>query len=325
MNSLLKANEIVLKKYAYDDEFFAMYVLAIFGLLKKYPNEEELIEEVFLKTDIYIENNPVNKILENHNISCFDYSSDEEMGDNTIYGISSHNHNIIMSDDGSFSFQEETPFLVCSLKECNPSILLNTFVHEMLHLVKGYKNSFNYQNNGEDFSYSIRCGIAFYDYEYIKSEDTLSSLEYFDTLDEAINVINTTEVMEEIMAIKDIITDNKLLNFFNLLDESIINKDSGYEEAVLIIRPLWSIKFFQNLIDNNIIDGNTFQIVEEFDSLTFPGAFEELAELIDKIDELSCTSTRNKKLVEYKTRVNDIIKSIDYKEKVKHSYKNNNG
>ena len=307
MYPLLKAKEIIKKKYSENNTNYPLFLLSLYGILKKYPNEEKLIEDIFLKTDIYIEEDSISNILKRHNINCFDYE-EEEQEENTIYGISSHNHNLIIEEDETISFQEENPFLVCSKKECNNTILLNTFIHELLHLIKSDKDNFYYQVNNKDFSYYIRSGISHYEYHYDSKEDTLTSLEYFDTLDEAINVIETTEVMENILSIKDIIEDDTIKNYFSSLDNQLFTKDSGYEEAVSIIRPLWKLDSFKELIRNNILEGNIKEIIKEFDSKTYPNAFEELAELIDKIDSLTGSNKRNKKLLNDKRKVNEIIK-----------------
>ena len=306
MNSLIVAKKIVEKKYNKNNPYYPMYILSLYGIIKKYK-DIDLIEKVFLTTDIYIEEDSISNILKNHNINCFDYEESEEEN-NTIFGISTNNHNFNMTEEGDFFFQEENPFLICSIKECNPTILLNTFIHELLHLIKSNRNSFNYEQKDKDFFYSIRCGIAYYDYTYTSYDDTLSSIEYFDTIDEAINVIDTSEVINYIYEIKDLI-DNKLLsNYLNSLDDKVLLKDSGYEEVVPLIRKLWQIDSFKESINNNILDGNIEDIINNFDNYTYKGAFLKLANLIDKIDFLEISNNRNKKLIRLKKEILEIIK-----------------
>ncbi len=307
MNEYFLAKEIVLKKIKEDNEYYPMMVLSLYGVLKKFPEEVDLIQEVFLKTDIYIEDYPISQILKNHEITCFDYDEEDENDINTIYGISSYNHNFMMNDDGSIYFQEENPFLICSLLECNSSLVLNTFVHELLHLIKSHRNGYSYEEEKDNFTYSIRCGLAFYDYTYDSKKDILHSSEYFDTLDEGINVIETTEIMEDILSLKDLIVDSSILSYIQSLDWNLLKKDSGYQEAVSMIRPLWKIEDFKLLIENHIIDGNIDEIINHFDSLTYHSAFEDFADLIDKIDYLTGVNKKNKKVMEYTNHIHNII------------------
>ena len=62
----LLAKIIVSNKYEENNPYYPLFVVAIYALLNKYPNEHLVINEIFSKTDIYIEKDTIQNILDKY-------------------------------------------------------------------------------------------------------------------------------------------------------------------------------------------------------------------------------------------------------------------
>lgn len=309
ITNYIKAKEIVKQKYNENDPYYPMLVVVLYGLLNKYQ-EHNLIKDLFLKTDIYIESGEINEILKRHEIEA----EIEEDSLYTTYGGSNQGNLVYQDEKGNITFEKENPYIVCTNNVSNED-LLNTFCHELNHLIKGEINGFHFEKTENGMNYSLRTGLAVYYYEYKKEQDEIEYEVYNEYLDEAINSIQTTEIITDAYSLKDWIEDERIIQYLNSLEESKIKKDIGYHEITPIVRKIWNNESFKELIERNIVIGNLKKIEKEFDQNTFEGAFLKLAKYIDTIDKLIEINTRNKNLNKIQNKVQNIIDLYNSKTK----------
>lgn len=307
----LLAKMVVEKKYPDDPHLRPFFISSLYGLLCKYKNHAELVCDLFLKTDIYIENKTVSEILAEHEIDI--EFEDEDTEDERIYAVSNQGHLFIYDEKtDSIIYEKTNPFIICSLKDVNMTHLLNSFCHEMNHIIKGEINGHKINKINKDYEYFIRTGIAHYIYKYDFDEDSLTEYQQFSNIDEAINCIQTTEIMKEILNFKNIVNDHYMNSFFELLDEDEMLEDHGYDDIVINVRKLWECEGFRKAIEEGLIDGDIDHIIRKFNKLV--GDEEGFWKLNDIIDSLSFIFFDKKNTEYYKSdemkELNNIVKKL---------------
>ena len=307
-----KAKKLVSSKYDNTYEYYNMLVVALTTLLYKYKDYQFLVEKVFNDSDIYIESDSIRNILKEKNIDIVSFLEEEDMideGINSTYGVSSLGYSFKL-EDKKFVKCRENPFIICS-SNCNNTILLNTFIHEFNHLVKSSVNSLETL----DTEYSIRSGISYYRCRYDSKGDILYEYNYYDTLDEAINVIETTEMMKSIELIES--SDWTIKEYIDSLDN--LDKDFGYTLCVSLIRPLWDNPTFRSLIEDNILEGNIENIITSFDNTLKEGSFVKLAEYLEDLDFTEGFNKNKNKINRLKNNIRKMVSM--YNEKTSYTYK----
>ena len=320
MENYILAKKIVNKKISNNNDLYPLFVLSIYGLLNKYKNHKNIIINLFNKTDFYIENTSIKEIIKKNNITAIDIDddADEETG---ILGLSNQGYNFVIDENNNILFDGTKPFIICDKTKGNNK-LLNIFIHEMSHLVKGFKNGHKtYEENNKLF-YTIRSGLDYYVCEYDKETEELKEESYNQALDEAINTIETTEIIQDIKTLDGIIPDKNIQDFIDTLDKNMMDKDYGYEIIVPIVRKLWSIDHFKNLIENNIVNGTIENIVKEIDNLLGENTYENIGITIDNLYELDGQSKYKDKIKEETDYINEVIENykneITIKRKIKY-------
>lgn len=262
----LLARSTVLKKVNEEEVFFPFMVCSLYGLLRKYHDYQELVVNLFLKTDIIFEEGKVEDILKRNDIELDVVDPIHDEDDSFVtYGVSNQGHSFQMDEDGKVSYVSQRPFVICSLDDRNISHLINTFCHEMSHLIKGEENGYSsYQEDLNDI-FIIRTGLAHYVYCYKNHYQELEFTAAFSVLDEAINCIQTTDVMKEVLALGEFVDDKRIREFIQELDSNLLKKDRGYEELVTLVRNLWQCESFQKLIEDSIVCGDIDSIIFQFD------------------------------------------------------------
>lgn len=278
------ALEIVSFKVDKNDKFYAMYVLAIYGLLANIKEEyAALVEYVFINTDIYIEDDDIINILEKNDLNIVDL---DDMKKDTDYDIA----NAISNPGYYFSFVDDklkcvkdNAFLVCSSKDIKPFQLLNSFIHEMYHLIKSCINGCK---KIDDNTYDIRTGLRLSKCHYDKNTDFIEIVNIYEGIDEVINTFQTTDVMRSIKNFDSSLLDGNVKTFFNKLLLEDIDKNYGYDFLILVVEDLWNCKF-KELIEDKIIIGDFLNIEKEFDKIVCDGAFSSLANNLDLFNNYS--------------------------------------
>ena len=264
---------------------YPFFVCAFYGLFCKYKEHEDLIISLLSRTDIIFDNGPIDKILEKHGIEqdFVDPVHDENNSSISTHGVSNQGHSFVCDDNGKISYLKNEPFVICSTSNTNMGRLLNTFCHEMGHLIKGEENSYySYQDNDAEV-HVIRTGLAHHAYSFFNGNTELSYSVIYSTLDEAVNCIQTTDVMREIISLKEFVNDEVITSFIDSLDHDDLLKDHGYEDICLLVRKLWEHDSFKKMIEENIVLGDIDSIIDEYDGLMGEGSFDEMSGRLDQI------------------------------------------
>lgn len=312
----LLAKQAVLQKNV-DASLYPFMVCSLYGLLSKYKGYEPIVLDLFSMTNFYIEEGTVPEILKKHHIEMdfttpIDDSDDEYM---KVLGASNQGHSFVQKDDGTIRYQQDYPFVICSLNCQNPSRILNAFCHEMGHLIKGEKDSVWYYGEEDvDPIYVIRTGLAHYSIGFQDHFQKMIAKNQYLVLDESINCIQTTDVMQEILALKEFCPDPEIVSYIDSLDADSLKEDIGYQDMVQLLRLFWNQESFRGSIEDNIVEGNIDAIIHSFDSLMEQeGAFDQLSEWLEDVfllaqtnrGEITGESVDNihKMAAEYKKRV----------------------
>ena len=315
------AYKMVSYKYGEDYPFFPFLVVALYALLHYYDDYKDMILKIFQEVDIYIEDDSVFNILKKHDIEPFDFDEDEKAmkySTNATFGVSSRGHGFDVDEEGNTSFVEDPPFIACSYQTSSMGKLLNTFIHEFSHLIKSQKNSLKIEDSDGCKVYKIRCGINILCYSYDIDKDMVYELEFFNALDEAINVMQTTDMMQEIIALKEIVNESEIQEFLKLLKKEDYNNDFGYASCVKAIRPLWNNGQFKKSVKDNIIEGSINSIFEEFDAVLGEDSFEYLGDSLDELDDLELKGGQLGKQYLLKRRIQNMV--LEYNKKSRKVY-----
>ena len=309
MESIYKlAKMVVDKKYPNNKEIHPIFICSLYALLCKYKNHANLVCDLFLNTDIFMEKDTINNILIRHGLEG-DMENEEDPLNRT-YAVSNQGHTFTyIPESKKIVYDLFNPFIICSLLNTNINHLINSFIHEMNHLIKGEINGHNQFNDNDDITECvIRTGLAHYVYEYDLREDTLIELEYFNALDEAINTIQATEITKNILNLYEFVDDNEMLDFLSTLDKDKLVIDYGYEDVVSIVRELWNNDELRELIENNLVNGDIDVIANKFNTVMKKStAFIKMSELLDKIADYDLDINNKRK---YDKEVNKFKKMI---------------
>ena len=280
------AKEIVKQKFPRGSGIDEFLIIGLYGLLSKYSNHKDIVKSAFLDTDIYIEHGTLRQIFHKHNIELdsFKYNEERELQGNATYAVSSLGNTICL-ENGKLKLEKRKPFIVASIDMIGITSLLISFIHEMGHIIKGYNNGYAMkENNNIVFGY-IRSGLCIDGISFYKDSNEYYNYNSMEILDEVVNVLQTMEAMQEIKALEGFIPDKNVENFFNLLNKNLFDKNEVYKKSVRAFKPLWESIDFKELIENNIVEGRLKRIKSSFDRRTYKGAFKDLGDLLDDIDE----------------------------------------
>lgn len=297
----LFARKMVDLKYPEGHKYREMFIVGLYGLLCKYNNYAKLIWILFMQMENYIDDKSVLEIIEDNNLQLEPNNSEDD-------AISSSIHTFITNQNNDLCHILEKPVVVCSNKE-NTMLLLNSWCHEMGHLIKstlnGYKMGItcSYKSEGQ-----LRSGLSTFTYVFNKDMLQLYVSSNNSFLDEAINTIQTTEVIDYIIILYDIVPDCDVKDF---LSQTIKydNNDYGYDLITQEVRKLWEINEFKELVEDNIVEGNIKKIIDDFnETIGDDKAFSKLELLLDHIYN---TDNNMDCLMNYSNNVEQFNKLVD--------------
>lgn len=288
VENYLLAKKVAADKCGSDSEFYPFMVCALYGLFTKYKGNNEMIANLFMDTAIIFEEGKVEDIIRRNNIDVddFDLVHDNDEEGITTYGVSNQGHSFYTDADGNVSYERSNPFVICSLDHENMAHFLNTFCHEFGHLIKGEEKGHSSEETEDHFTFIIRTGLAHYVYHYQDHFRDFRFISAFSVLDEAINCIQTTDVLEEILSLRDFVEDEDIKSFLQSLDENEMRKDRGYEYIVKLVRELWKNDSFRSVVEENIVNGDIDAIINSFNVVMGNDAFEDMSSKLDSIYDL---------------------------------------
>jgi len=308
----LLAKNAALKICDCNSVYFEFFTVAIYAVLRKFSDYKTLALRIIDDCDIYIDDLPIDeairtyKILDGFIFDKIDVSATHAI---SIPGVT------LSLEENIFGVEYSNPIIVCSKNDIDITSLLNCFVHEILHLVKSYFSCSEANHEDGLAVAAMRCGISISRHVHEDGEEGVISHDYFKILDEAINVIQTTEAMQEILALKDICPDYDVREFIDSLDEYKMQMDYGYFSVTPIIKTLWKNKQFRQLVERNIVSGEIHEIVNEFNEDMGDNMFQEMAQLVDDI-YYADQDNKRKKVQRLKAELRSIIREYNSKNKV---------
>lgn len=163
----------------------------------------------------------------------------------------------------------------------NKNISFDEFLEEAIHEINHQVNSVKgniVRKNGLLFS---RSGLS---YSSLTGDNIINEAKI---LEESINVLQTSEIMQHILAFCDYNIDDPEIRYLVDKLKSVKREgreDKGYNIVVPIIKPLYQVPEFNLILKKRRVSGEIKIIREEFDSKTTEGAFLQLADIFDKID-----------------------------------------
>ena len=311
------AKKIVSSKYSEDYEFYPLFVVSLTTLLYKYKDYQYIVERIFLDSDIFIEDNNIFDTLLKNGIGTDSNVVNDEY--NNVRGISSIGYSFEYYQDFHFTRECGNSFIACN-SNCDPIELLNTFIHEFNHLIKGYINNYYEQ----EYCYSIRSGLNYYKWLYDKETDIIYEYNYFSIIDEVINTIQTTGLMKNIKLLQIPDSDYCIKKYLGDIDKRFLECDRGYNLAVKAFRKIWDNDTFRSLIEDNIVEGNIEEIVTSFDNMLGEDSFNNFADLLDDLDDEDSLGHNGRKVSELNRKIRNIINNYNKKTGYKTFQKYNN-
>ncbi len=303
----LLAKQVVFSKYP-NHSYYPLFVVGLYSLLEKYEDYEELVLSLFQSADIIIEEDSISKILDRHFFSFIAYDEEDDEYAETS-GLSS-GENIVLFQDGNLISSKRAPFVICSSLYHSNTEVLNIFLHEMNHLIKGAIHSFYFHQDGENFYYACRTGLNTHYYQYNNISGNLWESDDFGMLDEVINTIQSTELTQHVLSLKDIVMDEEIQNYLESLNEDEAKKDFGYEEATRLLRPLWEDELFREIIESHLVDGRISSIIKQYEEIMGNDSFEGLSLALEMIDEANQKNRRGKKYRLAKKYIKNAVKQF---------------
>ena len=300
------AKKTVSSKYL-DSKYYPLLVLSMFVFLEKYPDFKSMIIGLFEHTDIIIEEDKFTNILKNNKISYLPLDIDEE--DYVTSGISSSGRSVSLKN-GELILAHENPIIICSSFGRTKEELLNIFIHEMNHLIKGSLNSFYFHKKNNNTFYAYRTGLGTHYCRYDHNTGDLLGSDEYVLLDEVINTIQATELTQNIFILDGVIDDLRIQEYIDSLNKLDTELDFGYEEATRIFRPLWENNNFSKLVEDNIVAGDISNIIDEYEAIVGEDSLSALSIALGIINEADLKQKYGKKYKMAKKYVKKCIKKF---------------
>lgn len=310
----LKAKEIVLKKYSKDDDYYPLFVLAVYSLLCEY-NDDELIEEKFLETDFYIDDDSVKNIIKKNNLDI-EYTDEDEYANTdlvTNYGLT--NYNCKFSFDGDFYITNNGATVIIDSR-CYIEMLINLLTHELNHIVKASFNKVKDDFADEDRVYcdiGYHSGIQYTDIFYsISGNEILLDVSNFE-FEEVLNVFKTTDCLKHLLNMRNIIDDNRILELYDNFNLNELIEDVGYNKSLISVKPLYENSVFKDVLNSCLLDDDCYEIVSKHicDVTGDDQSFNEISYYLGEIENIRVGSSLNKddmlKIDEYNSHIKEVV------------------
>lgn len=303
-NYILAKNTID-SKYL-DNKYYPLLVVSLYVLLEKYPDFKYMITGLFKNTNIIIEEDNIIDILKKHRISYLPFEEEDEE-EFVTSGLCSCGISVEFID-GDLKVQHNNPIVVCSGFERTDTELLNIFLHEMNHVIKGSINGFYFSKNNGDTYYAYRTGLNTHYCHYDHNTGDLISTEEFVMVDEVINTIQAAELSQNVFSLDGIVEDTRIQEYIDSLNVMEAMEGFGYEEATKVFKPLWKNNCFSQLVEDNIVAGNISNIVNEYESIVGEDSLNNLSIALGIINEADLEQNYDKKYRMAKRYVKNSIK-----------------
>lgn len=307
----LLAKSIVDEKFNKNNEYYYMFICALFGFFMKYPDHKELIINSFKDTNIIIEDISVLDIQKKYDLNLI---KDDELAVQDPKACINHGASDIgigyFIQDKELQMIQDNPTIICSGKDNSPANLINIFVHELNHIIKSFYNSYGSKVSDGISSCYNRCGLTYTIFTYDKYTDILKEEEFYSILDEVINVFQTTEILSYILMLDGVVPDEGLQKYIDSLDKDELKQNKGYDKTIKLFKRIWDNKLLRDILEKHLIDGNLVEISSDFDEAVGMECFDELADLLDDLDYLFCLNNNKSDIALCYNMLDNLIKRI---------------
>ncbi len=181
------------------------------------------------------------------------------------------------------------------LKKRSHTEYLETFIHEMNHIIKSQNKRILYVDHNKLI---IRSGIIILDND-IKKLVLKSKTHEF--TEEGLNTLQTKDILGIVARLcNEDIKNKHAKKYLDKIRKEITTYDikSYYNPAMSILEPLYVEQKFRNQYINGSITGNINDISDDFDYYVHDGSFEELTSSIDEYYNNGFQNSPMKKAVE---------------------------
>lgn len=281
LDRLNSTYNIIEKRFSKDDDNYELFICGCFCLLGKFGEEfEPLVENVFNNTNFIISEGNTLKLAEENEVTQISFNDISEEESEFIDGLSYNGIHFYFNNEGKVFEDFSNPVVVIPTNNKSRNDLLNTFIHEVSHLIKSQINS----SYCEEYNYYfIRSGLSFYEVNYCDGKIIDNSL--FSVLDEVINVVQTTEMMKDLRLLKEITCDENIKNYLNEINFEELDLLFGYDGLSDTFVNLWNNEEFRNIIERDIVIGDLDKIVINFNNIMGKNCFYEFSNLWDNLED----------------------------------------
>ena len=312
----MQAKQLVDEKYSEEDPYYGVYVLGMYGLIRKYPHHLSFIQKLFRKTEIIIEKGLISKTLQKHNLSFQDIDEREEQqlaaNGGSLPAISYSGIFYFIDRSNHFKRADGNPLVIVN-GLCPPSFLLNSFIHEMNHMIKSQKHAFQIEKKAGIERCSIRNGMEVSIYEMYPNSDDIDEMTSYNIFDEAINTIQTSEMIQDILALDGIIPIPCVQEFLDSCDKDDFEDDPMYQDVIEVTLPLLKNPHFRSLVDENLIIGHLKPIEEDFESKLGKGSLMIFSDLLDELEDEASYSNNSKRKKALKKQIAKYVQAYNEK------------
>ena len=145
-------------------------------------------------------------------------------------------------------------------------------------------NNYSSFKEKKTINHVLRTGYHFSLFKDNPKYDEITSFELFETFDELINTLQSTEILEYIISLKEFVNDENIIDFINSLDQVKIHHDYGYNNIIPYMKEFWKNDKFKKTIEQNIISGDIETVIRHIDkTIGYENAFYELIETFDDL------------------------------------------
>lgn len=241
-----------------------------------------ILQNLVLESEFFIESRPLEDIVRDHQKQNMTFFTEDSFTE--CLATSTSNYLYYFEKDGTCIFEQDYPRLFCSTLEDNPNDLLNSFTHEVNHLLKSrLKSHGKIDSNG----YWLRNGIRYF--TSYAQDGFIYEVQQAEILDEVINVFQTSDIMKEIKQFISCRFPYSLQPYLKTLDFESLDEPFGYTLTATMFDTFWRKTNFKEQIKKPLVMGDIPIIEENFNQMVENDLFSSFADSFDELENPQAT------------------------------------
>ena len=245
------------------------------GMISYYGFEYvDTIFKAFAAPNFYYTNSSLNEIMKSNNI--FDPSVEKSIknGDVEAFVL------LRFGKNGLGKLYVNRDIYIIDGVDTKPDELVEKVIHEINHVVNSINNPICIKSGNE----VVRSGLSVI--------GIVDSLRSYNMLEESVNVLQSAEIMEHILAFTQCdIKDSEIKRLLDKIKYAFGSKREGlgYEAIVPAVRPLYLNPEFKKVVKRQRMVGRIVPIKANFERKVGEGSYNEFCKTLDDL-EASCNS-----------------------------------